>query len=680
MNVEEPSRPKGTPASEARFPYVNGSLFEDTVELPQFSRTARRQLLECGDLDWTTINPDIFGSMIQTIAQDGTRSDLGMHYTSVPNIMKVLQPLFLDDLHEAYEKAKGSVPKLEALLGRLSTIRVFDPACGSGNFLIIAYKALRKLETEILVRIGEISPKAPLRLSNISLHNFYGIDVVDFACETAKLSLWIAEYQKNSHFKELFGTARPPLPLARISTIHRDNATRCDWLLVCPDRDHVETYVCGNPPFQGGKKQRAEEKNDLALLFSNLGNNYKNLDYVACWFVKAAAYIETTNCRAAFVATNSICQGDNVGMLWPVVYSHGAEIAFAYTSFRWSNSAAHNAGVTCVIVGLARTDPNRVKRLYVGEHVSSVKNIGPYLTASRNIIVRRESTPIQGFPEIVYGSKPLDNGYLTLSAAERSNMISQYPNALPLIREYLGTDEFVDGVKRWCLWIPDSLLPLAESIPPIQSRLRACKTFREEGGMSARSMAATPHRFMVRTHRETDALLIPMVTSERRRYLQIGLMPPACIINSNAYALYDPQPYIFAILSSRLHRIWAETVGGQLETRVRYSNTLVYNTFPIPALSDEQKRILGERAAGILRRRANPGKTIAWLYNPETMPPDLLKAHHENDAYLEEQVYGRSFQDDTQRLEHLFDMYARDKEAREQDNTFFAKSRRRKAG
>ena len=679
MNVEESSRPKGTPASEARFPYVNGSLFEDTVELPAFSRTARRQLLECGDLDWTTINPDIFGSMIQTIAQDGIRSDLGMHYTSVPNIMKVLQPLFLDDLHEAFEKSKGNVLKLEALLGRLSKIRVFDPACGSGNFLIIAYKALRKIETDILVRIEEISPKAPLRLSTISLHNFYGIDVVDFACETAKLSLWIAEYQQNAHFKELFGTARPPLPLARISTIYRENATRCDWLIVCPKSAYGETYICGNPPFQGGKKQRVEEKQDLALLFSKVANNYKNLDYVSCWLLKAAAYIEQTNCKAAFVATNSICQGDNVGMLWPVIYSHGAEIDFAYTSFRWSNSAAHNAGVTCVIVGLANVDPHRVKRLYSGDHVSEAKNIGPYLTASRNIIVGREAKPIQGFPEIVYGSKPLDNGFLTVSATERSNMISQYPQALNLIREYFGTDEFVDGVKRWCLWIPDDLLPMADSIPPIKSRLRACRKFREGAGMSAKSMAATPHRFMVRTHRETDALLIPMVTSERRRYLQIGLMPPTSIINSNAYALYDPQPYILAVLSSRLHRIWAVTVGGQLETRIRYSNTLIYNTFPIPALSDEQKRILGERAAAILRARAKPGKTIAWLYNPETMPPDLLKAHENNDAYLEEHVYGRSFQDDTQRLEHLFAMYAREKDLRERGHTLFAKSRSRKA-
>lgn len=659
MNIEEKKRPVSTPSVDARFPYVNGSLFEATLPIPDFNRTARRLFLECGELDWRTINPDIFGSMIQTITQPGVRGDLGMHYTSVPNIKKVLQPLFLDDLNEAYEKAKDSGSKLEALLNRLSKIRVFDPACGSGNFLVIAYKELRQIEMRVLTRIAELAPNNPLRFSGISLHNFFGIDIIDFACETAKLSLWIAEYQMNSAFKELFGMTRPTLPLGKISTIHYGNAARLNWYDICEPVDGAETYVCGNPPYQGGKKQGADEKNDIVQLFGHLARQYKNIDYVACWFLKAADYIEHTNSKAALVATNSICQGENVPILWPAVYSHDAEIDFAYTSFRWSNNASHNATVTCVIVGLAKADSGSVKRLYLNDHVSRVKNIGPYLTASNTIIVEKKSRPIQGLPEIIYGNKPLDWGHLTLSAAERARIVTDYPEARHLVRRYYGSDEFVDGLERWCLWIVDDDLRLAETIQPIASRLRACKEARKNGGMSARSNASTPHRFMVTTHRETDAMIIPMVTSERRRYLQIGMMPPTSIINSNAYALYDPPAYLLAILSSRLHRIWAETVGGKLEMRIRYSNTLVYNTFPVPVLSDEQKRILAERSREILRARAkHPGKTIAWLYNPETMPDNLQQAHDQNDAYLEEYIYGRKFRDDTQRLEHLFALYA----------------------
>lgn len=662
MNVADPDRPKTTPAVDAKFPYVNGSLFEDTVEIPDFSRTARRLLLECGDLDWTTINPDIFGSMIQTIAQDGTRSDLGMHYTSVPNIMKVLQPLFLDDLHEAYEKAKDSVPKLEALLGRLAKIRVFDPACGSGNFLIIAYKALRTLEIQTLERISNIAPKTPLRFSGISLEHFYGIDVVDFASETAKLSLWIAEHQMNAAFEKAFGTARAMLPLEKITTIRCGNAVLQNWASVCPPDESAETYLCGNPPYLGAKWQNVDQKRDIATLFQSKLKNYGNLDYIACWFYKAALFISTQKrAKASFVSTNSVCQGEMVPLLWPLLFEHDLDIAFAQTSFKWSNSASHNAGVSCVIIGLEPRS-SEPKHIICGDSIQVVPHIGPYLSpSSTNIIVHKEQRSLSDLPAMLFGNMPRDGGHLILSPQERSAILASYPHAEKFIRAYMGADEFVNSIERYCIWITDDLREEASKIPPLAARIAQVVSFRRHSNAeSTRQYANQPHRFVQIQGWGKPALLVPTVTSERRKYLQIGFADSGTIINNLVFAVYNPPQYLFALLSSRLHRTWTSSVGGKLEDRLRYSNGLIYNTFPVPKLSNEQQRILADHSREILKARAkHPGKTIASLYNPETMPSNLLDIHQQNDAYIEEHIYGRSFRDDAQRLEHLFAMYER---------------------
>lgn len=675
MNVEEGKRPKSAPAVEARFPYVNGSLFEDTVKIPQFNRTARRQLLECGDLDWTTVNPDIFGSMIQTIAQDDTRSDLGMHYTSRPNIMKVLQPLFLDDLNAAYEKAKDSVPELEALLGRLAKIRVFDPACGSGNFLIISYKALRQLEMQALIRIGEIAPKAPLRLSGISLQHFHGIDVVDFACETAKLSLWIAEHQMNTVFREAFGAARPTLPLGKIKTLFRGNAVRTDWLSVCPPDNSTETYLCGNPPYLGAKWQHVDQKRDITDLFSPTLKNHGNLDYISCWFYKTALFLKAQdNCRAALVSTNSICQGEMVPLLWPLLFEHNIDIAFAHTSFKWANSAANNAGVSCVVIGMEQSS-STLKRLIQKDSVQAVPHIGPYLTpSSTNLIVQKETSPISQIPPMLFGNMPRDGGHLILSPRERSDILAAYPEAEEFIRPYIGADEFINSIERYCIWISDEGLDFACTIPPLADRMTRVSQFRQNSkAESTRQYATRPHRFVQIQNWGKPAILVPAVTSERRQYLQVGLATSNAIINNRAFAVYDAPNYVFAIISSRLHWLWLSTIGGKLEDRFNYSNTIVYNTFPVPQLSDEQRRTLSEYSRNILKTRATfPGKTIAWLYNPETMPPVLLETHAESDKYIEEHVYGRQFKDDAQRIEHLFAMYAQLKQGLPNGVSLFA--------
>ncbi len=665
MNQREDKRPTTISAVANRFPYVNGSLFETTLAIPAFNRTARRLFLECGELDWRTINPDVFGSMIQTIAEPGARGDLGMHYTSVPNILRVLEPLLLDDLNDTYLKAKDSVPKLEALLGRLAKIRIFDPACGSGNFLIIAYKSLRQLEMRTLGRLRELAPNNPLQLSGISLHNFFGIDIVDFACETAKLSLWVAEYQMNSVFKELFGTARPPLPLGKIATIHCGNSVRLNWLDICPRDDNNETYICGNPPYQGSSNQTPDQKRDVVLAFSSLTIAYKNIDYVGCFFLKAASYLNDTPSECAFVATNSICQGEQVQILWPLIYARDIEIRFAYPTFRWQNSASRNALVFCVIIGLSHAGSRNKKTLFVGEHRRQVDIIGPYLIPGTTCVVTKAARPSSALPEIVKGNMPTDGGNLMFSPRDASRLISRYPQSKPLLKRYVGADEFINHIERYCLWIRDDDVDLAVAIPEIKARLEAVEAMRlASPAPSTRAYAAFPYRFRQIQDYGKPALIVPLVSSGRRDYLTVGLVDKDTIINNGALAVYNPPPYLVAILSSRLHRIWASAVGGHYGPSLQYSSSLVYNTFPVPALSDGQQRILADHAKAILKARAkHPDKTIAWLYNPESMPARLFQAHKDNDAYLEEYVYGRTFKDDTHRLEHLFAMYASTKAA-----------------
>jgi len=676
MNVEENARPASTPAIDARFPYVNGSLFSATLEIPTFDLTARRQLLECGDLDWTDINPDIFGSMIQTIAQDGARSDLGMHYTSVPNIMKVLQPLLLDELNEAFEKAKDSAKKLDELLVRLSKIRVFDPACGSGNFLVIAYKALRALETRILLRIADLQPNTPLRLSGIALQNFYGMDVVDFACETTKLSLWIAEHQTNSAFQKRFGMARPVLPLAKILTIHCVNATRENWLSVCPPREDGETFVCGNPPYLGAKNQSKEQRADVVSVFGSIMDGDTNVDYVGCWFVKLTDYIAATrNTTGALVATNSVVQGEQVSFLWPYVFSRGLAILFAHTSFKWENSASHNAGVTCVIVGIGLPS-NRPRRIYTDAYETVAPSITAYLVPGKqDLIVHSTPDALNGFPEAVAGSQPKDGGNFIFTAAERSRLLQRHPEARALIRPFFSAEDILYGTERFTLWISDEQLPLAQGIPEIRQRLEKTRKNREEGGRDKKRVADTPHRYAFNAHKELEAIVIPGVSSERRPYLQIELVAPNAIVTHTLVVAYSPPPHLFALLSSRMHRVWAHAVGGRLEDRLRYSSNVIYNTFPVPTLSDEQQRTLADYSRRIVKTRTmHAGKPLAWLYNPETMPDDLLTVHKELDEYLEVSIYGNTFKDDNQRLERLFSMYARLRERAEREGTLFATS------
>lgn len=646
------------PEFARRFPYVNGGLFQQASPIPAFSRRARRLFRDCGELRWSSINPDIFGSMIQAVVDPSMRGDMGMHYTSVPNIMKALQPLFLLSLEEEFEQGRDSEAKLMRLLKRIYSIRVFDPACGSGNFLIIAYRELREIESRVFARLAEIGA-ASIPMTGVHLSQFHGIELADFAAETAKLSLWIAEYQINEKFKEQFGTAPAALPLRDSGHIIHGNALREDWLRACPPKADTETYVVGNPPYLGSSQQDDDQKADMDLIFQPLTKTYRNLDYVAAWYVKAADYAQSTPAQCAFVATNSICQGEQVAMLWPLVFLRNMEIGFAHQAFKWRNNAAHVAGVTCVIVGI-RPKSAAKKTLYAGEHARVIRNISPYLIDMDDTIVVKEARPINGLPKMDWGNKPTDDGQLILLPEQKDELLRRYPEADKFIRRYYGTQEFIKGIERYCLWIADDEAEEAYAIPPIRERIDAVARFRAESDAeSTQEYAAYPHRFRQIQNFGADAILVPIHFSEVRDYFTIGFADGDTTVISNAcYAIYGASAYIMAILSTRLHAQWVSTVCGGLTTRIRYSNTMGYHTFPVPALSESQIQELEDHTWAIMAAREQfPGKTIGWLYNPQTMPKAILAAHQALDATMERICIGRQFRNDTERLEFLFKQY-----------------------
>lgn len=659
LNTEKKARTK-TPQHFVGFDYVNGGLFSDTharqSAVPTFSTKSRQKLIELGTKSWKKINPDIFGSMFQGVVDDEKRAELGMHYTSVPNIMKVIRPLFLDDLYEEFEKAKGSEAKLNKLLSRIYRLRIFDPACGSGNFLIIAYKELRRLEMAVFQELQRLAVQMPLSLSGIQVSQFYGIELDDFAHEVAILALWLAEHQMNIEFEAVFGKAPASLPLKDGAKIVCGNALQREWREVCPNEAGYEIFVLGNPPYYGARKQTAEQKSDVVRVAGSL-DGHKNLDYIACFFLKAAAYVRQTNAAVAFVATNSVCQGEQVALLWPHVLND-LEFHFAYQAFKWANSAKANAGVTCVIIGI-RQPRNQPKRLFGSTVVRSVENINPYLVAGRNVFVHKRRGSISAMPPCDFGNMPNDGGGLMLRPDERDSLLDSHPSARKFVRRLLGTEEFIDGKGRFCLWIADAELREASQVPFIAGRIAAVRTHREDSDREATNrLAARAHQFGEIRHQDGAAILIPRHTSERREYIPSAFLNSEQIIHDSAIAIYGAEPWIFGIISSKMHMVWSRAVAGGLETRVRYSSSICYNNFPFPQLSLAQREKVGQCAEAVLiAREHHPEKTIAWLYDPDTMPPDLLAAHRTLDETVEQCYRAKPFTSDEERLEYLFSLY-----------------------
>jgi hypothetical protein len=650
------------------FPYVNGGLFKHKHPAPVFTRRSRDILIECGGLDWAAINPDIFGSMIQAVVSSDDRGSLGMHYTSVPNIMKVIKPLFLDELTEEFEAAKGNLKKLNALLQRLWRIKIFDPACGSGNFLIIAYKELRKLEMDVFKEIDRVNQAYSNQFSGIALSNFYGIEIDDFAHEIAILSLWLAEHQMNQSFLAAFGRAKPALPLMEIGNIVQGNATRLNWAEICPhtvDEGNPDTsgkggevFVLGNPPYLGSSMQSAEQKEDMAFVFKGI-KDYKNLDYIACWFLNGAKYIQNQKAQFAFVSTNSICQGEQVALLWSHIFYKNLEIGFAHTSFKWKNNAKSNAMVSVVIIGVFNSDTKSVKYIFLNDKQIRVTNINAYLATGNNIIVEKRSKPLSKLNEMTSGLKAGDDGNLILNEIEKQELINSYPLTKSIIKNYVGADELMNGGKRFCLWITNDDVSYAYTIPILKNRFEKCREFRLSSKKQATNRKALfPHQFDETSFVDSESIIIPQTGSERREYIPIGFLSSNTVISNAARAIYNAKPYLFSVISSRIHITWVRAVAGRLKMDMQYSNTLCYNTFPMPPLSKTQEQELEKHVYRILEEReAHSEKTLAQLYDPDKMPDGLREAHRQNDLAVERIYRSRPFETDEERLEHLFKLY-----------------------
>ncbi|WP_314455155.1 DNA methyltransferase [Rothia aeria] len=653
------------PAVAAGFPYVNGRLFavQPGQYVPVFNARARSLLLELGALQWGDINPDIFGSMFQSVIDEGQRANLGQHYTSVPNILKTIEPLFLDDLKDQLAAAEGSPRRLQKLLERIARIKVFDPACGSGNFLVIAYKELRKLEHTILEKLQELSGDYQSQLlleSRIRIENFYGIEIDDFPAEIAVLSLWIAKHQMNVEFKQKFGTSIPLIPLREAGAIRCGNAARLDWQEVCPNNGEEEIYLIGNPPYVGSSMQTKEQKADFPFVFGK--RKYaKSLDYVSLWFVSGADYIAGTRAQLAFVSTNSVVQGDHVALLFPHIFDQHVEIGYAYHSFKWTNNAKGNAGVTVIVLSLRPEGTKSPKYIFSGGVRTGAKNINGYLLDAPNIILESPSKPIcKDINLMVYGNKPVDGGNLFIADKKQlDNIISSYPESGKYIRPILGSAEFINGKDRWCLWITDEQAEEALKIPAIAERAERVRQKRlESTKKQTLQFAEKPWRFVEARYQETDKLIVPRVSSERREYIPIGYLGPDTVISDSAFAVYGAEPWLFALLTSRMHMVWTRTVGGRMKTDYRYSNTVVYNNFPVPDLSARAKSELTDAALRVLDvREYHSEMTLAQLYDPDTMPQDLRIAHEQLDLLVDSLYRDTLFASDDERLKRLFTLY-----------------------
>ena len=678
-------RPSHIPSIVKQFPYVNGGLFSRRIQIPRMGAKARKIIIECGELDWKDINPDIFGSMIQAVVNPEERANQGMHYTSVPNIMKVINPLFMDELRgeynklnelyeqkrqmkdvgalnskQFYDECKAVKRKCEALLKRMSRMKFFDPACGSGNFLIITYKCLRFLEMDILSLERKCTPEGEILFvdnSVISLNQFYGIELLDFPHEVAMLSLWLAEHQMNTKLNENFGVNTKALPLKNITQIVCGNACRIDWKTVCPHTAEEEVFVFGNPPYLGSSMQDKGQKKDMEIVCGGF-ENYKNLDYIACWFYIAAKYIRNTQAKYAFVCTNSLTQGEQVALLWPNIFRLGLEIDFAYHSFKWNNNAKYNAAVIVVIIGLCKKGTAK-RVLYSKSSMIQCTNINPYLLNAPNTIIGRTTYPISDLPEMIKGSMPTDGGYLLMTQEEKKALLDKYPFLESVIKGYMGSDDFLNGKRRYCLWMNAEQYKRYKDIPELNMRFEGVAKIRMESDTTTtQEYAKYPYLFRQPQYKESDSIIVPGVSSERRQYVPVGLLDKSVVISNAAFAVYDATSSIFGIISSRMHIVWMKTTGGRLKMDYRYSPTLCYNTFPFPKISAEKKAEIEAAAEDVLvTREFYPDKTLAELYDPDKMPQNLREAHEKLDDIVESCYPDYPFASDEARLECLFKMY-----------------------
>ncbi len=695
----------------ADFPYVNGKLFEENLPTASFDSKMRQALLNCTRINWSKISPAIFGSMFQSVMNPEERRNLGAHYTSETNILKLIKPLFLDDLWKEFESVKDNKNKLSEFHKKLSTLKFLDPACGCGNFLVITYRELRLLELEILRELYK-SGQQVLDISSIILidvDQFYGIEYEEFPARIAEVAMWLIDHQMNMLVNNEFGQYYVRLPLNKSAHITVGNALQIDWsaltkntevdikanttniIMVSEPEVHYNTvnifskkvqilegtypetfsgkthfdYILGNPPFVGKKEQNREQRLDMQRVFSGV-KGFGVLDYVTAWYMKAAQLIANTPTKVAFVSTNSITQGEQVGVLWNLLFNHyNIKIHFAHRTFRWSNEARGNAAVHVVIIGFANYDTNN-KRIFEyedvkgGPHEIKVKNINPYLVEGRDLVVTNRRQPICNVPKMNYGSMPIDNGHLILTNEEKETAIKNEPFIDELIRPYTGGDEFINNIKRWCLWLQDVNPSTLKKSKFVLERIDKTRKFRQQSKRAApNQLADMPMLFGEIRQPDTNYIIIPKVSSENRKYIPIGILPPFIITSGSALIIPNANNYIFGIMNSSMHMTWIKNIGGRLESRLQYSATIIYNNYPWPENpTKRQIKAIEEAAQKVLNTRLKfPNSTLADLYDPLTMPPALVKAHNELDKAVDLAYRPQPFTSEANRMVYLFELY-----------------------
>ncbi len=665
LNTPEDRRQKKLDESLRQFPYINGKLFEEPLPIPAFSSQMREMLLECCALDWGKISPAIFGSMFQTVMKAEERRNLGAHYTSEKNILKLIKPLFLDDLREEFEKAKSSKNRLKIFHEKLSKLRLLDPACGCGNFLIVSYRELRKLEIEVLKELYKSEQQVVTieAIVQVDVDQFYGIEYDEWPAKISEVAMWLTDHQMNQKVSEEFGMYFVRLPLKKSAKIVHGNALRLDWEKIVSKKDL--NYILGNPPFYGKQLQNGKQKEDMALVFNGV-RGAGVLDYVSAWYICASKYIQDTLIKVAFVSTSSICQGEQAGILWSELFDkYNIKIHFGHQVFKWENEAKGVAAVYVVIVGFANFDTSN-KLIFVYDSVLSepqciqAKNINNYIVDSKNILLKSRSFPICKVPSMMYGSKPVDGGYLLLSDYDKNEILFKEPKIEKYIRPLISAKEYLDGQKRWCIWLKNVSPSEIKSIPEIFDRVKNVKEFRKNSTKkTTRDAADYPTVFAELRQPDSEFIFFPLTTSENRTYIPLDFFSKENIINNSCSVLPNATKYHFGVLSSKMHFVWMNYICGRLEGRYRYSNSIVYNNFPWPKEPDSKNKSKVEKCAQkVLDVRALfPESSLADLYDPLTMPPKLVKAHQSLDKAVDLCYRTQLFANETARMEFLFDLY-----------------------
>lgn len=665
LNTPKENRFKNLDEQLAEFPYVNGKLFEEILPMASFDSKMREALLNCCYIDWSEISPAIFGSMFQGVMNPTERRNLGAHYTSETNILKLIKPLFLDDLWREFESIKGNKNKLPEFHKKLSTLKFLDPACGCGNFLVITYRELRMLELEILRELHKTGQRVT-DIGNIiwlNVDQFYGIEYEEFPARIAEVAMWLIDHQMNMIISNEFGQYFARLPLKKAAKIVNENALQIDWETVVSKNEL--SYILGNPPFIGKQVQKPEQKADMEKIFAG-GTGGGTLDYVTAWYVKAAQYIQNTKIKVAFVSTNSIAQGEQVGIIWSLLFhKYKIKIHFAHRTFKWGNEAKGNASVHVVIIGFANYDTND-KSIFEYEdikgeaHEIKVKNINPYLVEGKDMFITTRTKPLCNVPEIIKGSETTDDGHFMLTFEEVNELKEKYPESSKFIRPFLGGGDFINGNVRYCLWLKDAPLNEIRHIPFIQERIERVKNFRLASTKArTRHWANFPTLFSEDRQPITKYLMFPKISSERRAYIPFAYVEPEFIINNTASFIPDASLYLFGILESKMHMAWMSYVCGRMKSDFIYSNKIVYNNFPWPEnVSEKQIKSVEKAVEGVLSARKEfPSYSLADLYDPLTMPPVLVKAHQVLDKAVDLAYRSQPFTGDANRMVFLFELY-----------------------